>query len=96
VEQDKNMIGPALSNFVALRNATINATWSSLVYVSRSICLSVLSKIQIGQLQIVDVDGNITVLGEAAENPSGPKCVLQIRQETFWLRLALYGDMVSA
>jgi cyclopropane-fatty-acyl-phospholipid synthase len=81
------------SSLIALKDATINATWGPLVSIARSLCLSVLSKIEIGQLTITDYDGSVTTFGEQT-SLKGPVCHLTVHKDTFWLRLALYADMV--
>jgi hypothetical protein len=89
------MIRPLISSFVALRDAAVNVSWIPLVNGARYMCLSVLSKIQVGQIEIRDADGSITLIGEEGESLSGSRCVLNVHKDTFWLRLALYADMVS-
>ena len=88
------MSGTIISSFVALRDASVNAAWTPLVQFSRNVCLSVLSKIQVGQIKVIDVDGNSVTIGEKNDKVVGPECVLNIQKDTFWLRLVLYGDMV--
>ena len=88
------MIRPLISSFLAVRDATVNVAWSPLVQLCKNVCLSVLSKTQVGQLQIFDEDGNIIIIGQTADVVSGPKCVLTVHKDIFWLRLAFYGDMV--
>jgi hypothetical protein len=88
------MIGSLVSRILALRDTTLSAAWNPLIQVSRTMCLSVLSKIEIGQIKITDTDGDIHIIGEKKHLVSGPSCHLIIHKETFWLRLALYADMV--
>jgi hypothetical protein len=88
------MIESLISSILAVRDASVNAAWSPFVQLCRAICLSVLSRIQIGQIQILDVNGDVVTIGEITGAILGPRCVLNIHNDTFWLRLALYGDMV--
>jgi hypothetical protein len=88
------MIGPLISSFYAIRDATANVAWSPLVELCKTMCLSVLSKTKVGQMQIFDEDGNSIIIGQTTDLESGPKCVLNVHKDIFWLRLALFGDMV--
>jgi hypothetical protein len=56
--------------------------------------LSVLSKIETGQIRITDVDRAVHIIGEQTGAVSEPKCLLTAHKDIFWLRLALYADMV--
>jgi cyclopropane-fatty-acyl-phospholipid synthase len=70
--------------------------------VSRSAVLSLLSRIQIGQLRVVDVDGKGSTYGQKqAVNGSSDKSVyslpnieLTVHKDVFWVRMLLFADMV--
>lgn len=75
--------------------------WGPLLGVSRATILSLLSRIQIGQLVIVDVDGSRKVYGQqhvVQEQEktiySVPEVVLTIHKDIFWARMLLFADMV--
>ena len=81
------------SRFKVLRDAAGGVAWSPLVQASRALCLAVLGKIQVGGLEIVDLDSQVHKCGEA-EASGTPSATLTIHKDAFWVRLALFGDMV--
>jgi len=74
-----------------------SVAWDPLVVLSRTGVLSLLQQITIGQLLVVDRDGAQTLCGQSsvADLPTDPKTELRIRNDAFWVRLALFADMVS-
>jgi cyclopropane-fatty-acyl-phospholipid synthase len=80
-----------VSRFHALRSYTSSLAWNPLVQFSRSTCLSILSRIQIGLLEIIDNDGEAYILG--GNDSSNPKITLRVHKDTFWVRLLLFADM---
>lgn len=76
--------------------------YGPLLGVSKSSILSLITRIKIGQLKIVDVDGQTTVCGQQKLTPSEaertiysiPQVELKVHKEMFWIRLALFADMV--
>lgn len=74
-----------------LRSFTGSIAWGPLVNLSRSLILSTLSGIRVGKLTIHERDGTQTICGGL----EGPITALHIRKDVFWLRLALFADMVS-
>jgi hypothetical protein len=86
----------ALSGYVA------SYGWGPLLSVSRSAVLSLLSRIQIGQLKVVDVDGKDLTYGQKqGVNGSSEKSVyslpnveLTVHKDVFWVRMLLFADMV--
>lgn len=92
------MISTLTSRFAALRGYTGGLAWSSATQLARSACLSLLQRIKVGSLEIVDTNGDIIVCGNnltTTKGGSGPYCKLQVHSELFWVRLALFADMVN-
>ncbi|TLD37784.1 cyclopropane-fatty-acyl-phospholipid synthase [Venturia nashicola] len=94
------LLSPVVSRFHALRTYTGSLAWIPLVQFSRNTCLSLLSRIQIGRLEIIDVDGETYTLGgnEIPEAKGGnilttPQVILRVHKDTFWVRLLLFADM---
>lgn len=93
--------GPLQSLGSSAASYAASYAWGPLLSLSRTTILSLLSRIQIGQLKIVDVDGRTTVYGERdvkhAQNPiySAPRAELTVHKEMFWVRLLLFADMVG-
>lgn len=83
------------SQFVALRGAAGAAAWTPLAQSSRSVCLSVLSKIQLGTLEIDDADGTTHVIGQKQRDEKYLGAKITVHKDTFWVRLALFADMVG-
>lgn len=72
---------------------------------SRSGILSLLQKITVGRLQITDVDGSTTICGQPDLKPTAqaertvytpPTTELVVQRDIFWVRLALFADMVCS
>lgn len=78
-----------------LRRYAGSMAWGPLVNLSRAAILSVLSKIEHGQLKIVDTTGEMTICGKLGKSVAGPKTELSIHKETFWVRMLLFADMVG-
>jgi cyclopropane-fatty-acyl-phospholipid synthase len=79
------------------RRCAGSVAWDPLVVLSRTGVLSLLQQITVGQLLVVDKDGAQTLCGQSsvADLPTDPKTELRIRNDAFWVRLALFADMVS-
>lgn len=86
------VIDLAYSRLDGLRRYAGNLSWGPLLQLSRSTILSVLRKIELGELTIVDSNGETTVCGKAIEGR--PATRLKIHKETFWVRMLLFADMV--
>jgi len=89
-QDSMSMLQTIITRFTALRASAGSLGWDSLVQLSRSGCLNLLRKIEIGCLEIVDTNGKIYTCGDSS---SLPKTRLQVHKETFWVRLALFADM---
>jgi cyclopropane-fatty-acyl-phospholipid synthase len=75
-----------------------STAWGPLVVLSRTGVLSLLQQITIGQLLVVDKEGAQTLCGQSsvADLPTEPKTELRVKSDAFWVRLALFADMVSS
>ena len=82
---------------LAKRYGATAAAWGPLLRVSRTGVLAVFQQIKVGQLLIVERDGARTLCGEA-DLPglsTEPKTELRVHEDAFWVRLAMFADMVS-
>ena len=78
------------------RSLTGSIAWSPLVQLSRASILNLLKGIEVGQLTVKEKDGTETVCGNASIGRTVlPVTSLKVVHEAFWLRLALFADMVS-
>ena len=79
-----------------LRSYTGSVAWGPLIQISRSSVLSVLKGIEKGSLTIREKDGSETLCGKATTGfEHWPVANLTVLREAFWLRVALFADMVS-
>lgn len=71
--------------------------WGPLVHLSRRGVCALLTGIIKGSLVIEDTDGTVLCFGETEQHRQ-PKLMakLTVRNEIFWLRLALFADMVRS
>lgn len=70
--------------------------WGPATLVARRLILSVLQKITIGQL-VIEEKGITTLCGTpnlAVGSYPLPATVLHIKNDAFWIRVALFADMV--
>lgn len=88
------MVGLISSALGTVRSYAGSFAWGPLVSVAKSGILGLLRKIERGQLTIIEDDGTITVCGNAASGAhDDPITSLEVKRDTFWLRLALFADM---
>jgi cyclopropane-fatty-acyl-phospholipid synthase len=82
----------------AIRSYAGSTAWGPLVYLSRTGVLSLLQQITTGQLLVVESDGAQTLCGQStvADLPIEPKTELHVQNDAFWVRMALFADMVSS
>jgi cyclopropane-fatty-acyl-phospholipid synthase len=90
-----SLLTPLTSRFTALRSYTGSLAWGPLVQFSRSMCLSLLKRVEIGRLEIIDTDGTRIVCGTTNFRDGEPQTTLEVNKDTFWVRLMLFADMVS-
>ncbi|TKA71624.1 hypothetical protein B0A49_03027 [Cryomyces minteri] len=92
---------PLVSRFNALRSYAGSYTWGPIVQLSRTAVVALLTRIEVGHLQITDVDGTVVSCGTAKRkdpqnekwNDDAPAVELSVHKDTFWVRLALFADM---
>ena len=88
------MAGLVASVVDSVRSYAGSFAWAPLVRLSRSTILGLMSSIERGQLTINEMDGTVTVCGNAANGSiDDPITTLEVKRDTFWLRLALFADM---
>lgn len=80
--------------FGSLRNSMGLIAWGPLVRFSRATVLAVLSRIEVGQILVVDSDGTAARCGGPSESSEGPKAELRVVKDSFWVRALLFADMV--
>lgn len=83
-----------LSTVDALRGYASSVSWGPLVTFSRNQVLSLLRRIEIGQIVVTDKNGTVTICGSPAPKDGSPKTELKVHKEAFWARLLLFADMV--
>lgn len=96
------IISGPVSSLQSLGSYAASYTWGPLLSLSRTTILSLLSRIQVGHLKIVDVDGTTTVYGQKhvangfleQSVYSIPQTELTVHKDTFWVRMLLFADMV--
>ncbi|MCJ1312602.1 hypothetical protein MMC25_006276 [Agyrium rufum] len=84
------VLGSALD---AVRTYTGSYTWGPLVNLSRTVILSVLARVETGQIVVTDTSGKITVCGKRSPEEDAPRAILQVVNDAFWVRLFLFADM---
>ena len=77
-----------------VRNYAGAFAWGPLVQTSRQLVLALLSQIEQGRLTVIERDGTSTLCGEAGAKTVQPAAQLRVVRDSFWLRLALFADMV--
>jgi hypothetical protein len=88
------MIGSIASSALSVLYAVGGAALESLSKVSRTLCISILSNIRKGRFEILDHDGTVYTVG--GDEKSDPSCTLQVHASRFWVRLAIFADMVGS
>lgn len=83
-----------LSTFDAIRGYAGSVSWGPLVTFSRNQVLSLLRRIEIGQIVVTDRNGAVIICGSPAPKDGSPKTELKVHKEAFWMRLLLFADMV--
>ena len=80
------------------RGLIVQTAWGPLASTCRNLCLSLLQRIQKGQLVIIEEDGVVTVCGRKPAKTSAQylSTKLLVRRDAFWVRLAFFADMVRS
>jgi len=88
------ILSPLLGPATAIWNSVSCQAWDSLVALCRDGTLSQLQSIQLGKLAVYEVSAGkgSTVFG--TEREGHPVAVLNVHDDKFWVRLALFADMV--
>lgn len=68
--------------------------WGPLVRLSRAAVLSLLARVEVGHIVIIDIDGSETICGERWPKAGVPATELKVLKDAFWVRLLLFADMV--
>ncbi|KAL9108139.1 MAG: hypothetical protein Q9187_008339, partial [Circinaria calcarea] len=71
-----------------------SVTWGPLVTLSRSVVLSLLKRVELGQIVVTDSNGAVTVCGSRQPKDGTPSTELRILKEACWVRLLLFADMI--
>lgn len=96
---------PLTAPIQALAGYGASYAWPGFLSLSRATILSLLQRINLGQLKITDVDGTVTVCGQEKIKPvaqqdrtihSIPATELKVNKDVFWVRLLLFADMVGS
>jgi cyclopropane-fatty-acyl-phospholipid synthase len=91
------MAGLVTSFLTSARSYASSIAWDPLVQLSRASILALLKGIQVGQLTVKEKDDVETVCGNAVlARTEVPVTSLKVVRDVFWLRLALFADMVSS
>jgi cyclopropane-fatty-acyl-phospholipid synthase len=88
------ILGPLLEPATTIWNSISCQAWDSLVAVCRDGTLSQLQSIQLGKLAVYEISAGkgSTVFG--TEREGHHVAVLNVHDDKFWVRLALFADMV--
>ena len=78
-----------------LRSYAGSWAWEPAVRLARAATLTLLTRINVGQLRVTDVDGQVTVCGSPNPVEGLPQTELLVHKDAFWVRLALFTDMVG-
>lgn len=80
-----------------LRSTVGYFAWKPSTNVARKLILLALDRITIGQL-VIEENGTTVLCGTqnlAVGSPPYPASVLHVKSDAFWIRVALFADMVS-
>jgi hypothetical protein len=90
------MAGVITSLLDSARGYAGSIAWSPLVQLCRTSILNLLKGVELGQLTIKEKDGTETICGRAdLGRVALPITSLKVVREAFWVRLALFADMVG-
>lgn len=86
--------GPLYGAASALLNSVTNQAWEPLVSLCRNGTLSQLKGIRLGKLTLYESSSSKAAIEFGAGGEGLPVAVLIVHDEKFWVRLALFADMV--
>ncbi|KAF2241077.1 cyclopropane-fatty-acyl-phospholipid synthase [Trematosphaeria pertusa] len=87
------ILSPLTSPAAAIWNGIASQAWDPLVSVCRNGTLSQLQAIRQGKLVLYEKSSSKASTVFGAETPGCPVAVLNVHDEKFWVRLALFADM---
>ena len=87
-----SLTGPAAS----IWNTVTSQTWDSLVTLCKNGTIAQLQEIKLGRLFLYDGGSGKTSSVFGVESPKNPEAALHVHNERFWVRLALFADMVRS
>ena len=85
---------PLFGAATSLFSTISNQAWEPLVSVCRNGTLSQLQSIQLGKLTLYESSSSKTSYVFGTEKEGLPLAILNVHDEKFWVRLALFADMV--
>jgi cyclopropane-fatty-acyl-phospholipid synthase len=86
--------GPLFGAASTILNSVATQAWEPLVSLCRNATLSQLQKIRIGKLAVYESSSSKASANFGVEKEGLPLAVLNVHDERFWVRLALFADMV--
>ncbi|KAF2790437.1 cyclopropane-fatty-acyl-phospholipid synthase [Melanomma pulvis-pyrius CBS 109.77] len=87
------ILSPLVGSATTIWNSVSSQAWDSLVTLCRSGTLSQLQSIRLGKLAIYDASASKGSIVFGTERQGNPIAVLNVHDEKFWVRLALFADM---
>lgn len=84
------IVGPA----TVIWDSLSSQAWSSLVVLCKNGTLSQLQSIRLGKLALYESSAGKGSVVFGAEREGHPMAILHVHDEKFWVRLALFADMV--
>lgn len=87
------LTSPFYDAATTLLNTVTSQAWEPLVSLCRNGTLSQLQSIQIGRLTLYESKSSKASTVFGTEQDGAPSAVLNVHDEKFWVRLALFADM---
>jgi cyclopropane-fatty-acyl-phospholipid synthase len=88
------ILSPITGPAATLWNALAVQAWAPLVSICRNGTLAQLGGIKLGRLVLHEKSSSKAPTVFGAESTGCPEAVLHVHDERFWVRLALFADMV--
>lgn len=89
-----SILSPLTGPMTAVLNGVASQAWEPLVSLCRSGTLSQLQNIRLGKLVVYERSSSKASMVFGAEREGLPLAILNVHGEKFWVRLALFADMV--
>lgn len=90
------ILSPLTEPAATLWSSVTSQTWDSLVALCRNGTIAQLQQIQLGRLFLYDGGSGKSSVVFGNESPKNPDAALHVHSEKFWVRLALFADMVRS